>query len=89
MEFPSPSHLGLLFSTLVSWALELQRKIENTQRTFTRHIKRMKELDYAQRLKSLNMFSIQRHERYKVIYAYKIKEGLIPNISQEYGLKFA
>ena len=50
----------------------------------------MDELDYAQRLKSLNMFSIQRrHERYKVIYTYKIKEGLIPNISQDYGLNFS
>ena len=64
--------------------------LENTLRAFTRHIKGMDELDYAQRLKSLDMFSIQRrHERYKVIYTYKIKEGLIPNISQEYGLKFS
>ena len=65
-------------------------QLENTQRTFTRHIKGLEELDYAQRLKALDLFSIQRrHERYKIIYAYKIKEGLTPNISQVYGLKFS
>ena len=63
--------------------------LENTQRTFTRHIKGMAELDYAQRLKALNLSSIQRrHERYKIIYTYKIKEGLVENISDDYGLKF-
>ncbi|CAL4214930.1 unnamed protein product [Meganyctiphanes norvegica] len=63
--------------------------LEKTLRSFTRHIKGMKELDYGQWLKALNLYSIQRrHERYKVIYAYKIEEGLVQNISKDNGLIF-
>ena len=49
----------------------------------------MEGLDYAQRLDKLNMYSVQRcQERYKIIYTYKIKEGLVPNISETHGLQF-
>jgi len=49
----------------------------------------MEGLDYAQRLKKLKMYSIQRrHERYKILYVYKIKEGLVPNVTQSHGLYF-
>ena len=35
------------------------------------------------------MYSIQRrNERFKIIYIYKIKEKLVPNISNKYGLTF-
>ena len=64
--------------------------LEQTQRTFTRRINDMDDFDYAQRLKALKLYSIQRrHERYKIIYAYKIKEGLVPNISELHGLQFS
>ena len=63
--------------------------IENTQRAFTRSIDGMEGLDYAQRLKKLSMYSVQRrHERYRIIYIYKIKEGLVPNVSESHGLQF-
>ena len=63
--------------------------LEETQRTFTRQINGMEDFDYAQRLKALKLYSIQRrHERYKIIYAYKIKEKLVPNISEDHGLQF-
>ena len=63
--------------------------IENTQRAFTRNIDGMEGLDYAQRLKKLSMYSVQRrHERYRIIYIYKIKEGLVPNVSESHGLQF-
>ena len=63
--------------------------LEETQRVFTRNINRMEDMDYAQCLSKLHMFSIQRrHERYKILYAYKIKEGLVPNISKTHGLEF-
>lgn len=63
--------------------------LEETLRSFTRNINGMDGLDYAQRLKKLNMNSVQRrHERYKIIYTYKVKEGLVPNISDSHGLKF-
>ena len=48
-------------------------------------------MDYAQRLSNLPnvVTSVQRrHERYKILYAYKIKEGLVPNISKTHGLDF-
>ena len=64
--------------------------LEETLRSFTRQINGMKDYDYAQRLKSLKMYSIQRrHERYKIIYAYKIKERKVPNISKNNGLQFS
>ena len=63
--------------------------LEETQRSFTRCINGMEGLDYAQRLKTLKLYSTQRrHERYKLIYIYKIKEKLVPNISSTYGLQF-
>ena len=49
----------------------------------------MEGLDYAQRLEKLHMYSIQRrNERFKIIYIYKIKENLVPNVSSKYGLYF-
>ena len=63
--------------------------LENTQRSFTRSINGMEGLDYTQRLRKLHMYSVQRrHERYKIIYIYKIKEGLVPNVSDTHGLQF-
>ena len=63
--------------------------LEDTLRSFTRQVEGMDGLDYAHRLKELGMTSIQRrHERYKALYLYKIKEGLVPNISSTNPLKF-
>ena len=63
--------------------------LEETYRSFTRQIREVDGLDYAQRLKKLKRSSIQRrHERFKIIYLYKIKEGLVPNISKTKGLTF-
>ena len=42
-------------------------------------------LNYCERIKALEMYSQQRRmERYRVIYSWKILEGLVPNC----GLKF-
>ena len=74
---PCPNNLG---------SIDL---LEQTQRVFTRCINGMEGLNYAQRLKKLKMYSVQRrHERYKIIYLYKIKQGLVPNISDTHGLHF-
>ena len=63
--------------------------LEGTQRSFTRCINGMEGLDYAQRLKALKLYSTQRRqERYKIIYIYKIKEKMVPNISTTHGLQF-
>ena len=35
------------------------------------------------------MYSVQRrHKRYKILYLYKIKENLVPNISDNYPIQF-
>merc|ERR1712237_44936 len=57
--------------------------LEETYRSFTRQIKGMDGLDYAQRLKELKRSSIQRrHERFKIIYLYKKKEGLVKDLNK-------
>ena len=64
--------------------------LEQTQRSFTKKIEGMEGLDYAQRLKKLHMYSIQRRsERFKIIYMYKIKENLVPNISNNHKHKLS
>ena len=64
--------------------------LEGVQRAFTRRIEGMEGLNYAQRLKELKMNSVQRRqERYKILYIYKIKEQLVPNISDTHGLQFS
>ena len=63
--------------------------LESTQRVFTRSLVGMSGKDYAQRLNELPISSVQRrHERYKILYTYKVKEGMVPNISKTHGLKF-
>ena len=49
-------------------------------------------LDNAQRLKKLKrpLYSIQRrNERFKIMYIYKLKEGLLPNILNKIRLTFS
>ncbi len=42
----------------------------------------MNDLNYWERLKSLNLYSLQRRrERYDIIYVWKILEGKVPNAS--------
>ena len=53
------------------------QEIEGIQRTFTSHIRDVKNLNYWQRLVSLNIYSIERrYERYLIIYAWKIIENI-------------
>ena len=55
-------------------------ELENLQRNFTNRIPSVKSQDYWSRLKSLQMLSQQRRlERYRIIYVWKILEGLVPN----------
>ena len=55
-------------------------QIEAVQRSFTARIDNMENLDYWQRLKSLNLYSLQRRrERFAIIHTYKIYKNLAPN----------
>ena len=44
----------------------------------------MKDLNYWERLRSLKMYSQQRRfERYRILYTWKIMEGMVPNCGLE------
>ena len=54
-------------------------ELESVQRTYTYRTDNMENFDYWQRLRMMNLQSIQRrHERYKVIYLWKMINGLVP-----------
>ena len=59
--------------------------LETTQRVFTMQIDGLQHLIYWERLKEMNLLSVQRRlERYRVIYLWKIIQGLVPN----FGIKW-
>ena len=54
--------------------------IEDIQRSFTKKIPEIHHLNYWERLNHLKMNSQQRRaERYRIIYTWKVLEGLVPN----------
>ena len=60
-------------------------KVEKVLRDFSRRVPGIRDLCYWERLKAMGVSSQQRRlERYKVIYTWKIMEGLVPNC----GLKW-
>ena len=60
--------------------------LESVQRGFTAKVSGMKDLDYWQRLKALDLMSLQRRrDRYAVLTMHKTYRGLIPN---ETGVNF-
>ena len=68
-----------------SGSADLINKVESVQRSFTKKINGMNNLNYWERLKSLRLYSVQRRrERYIIIYVFKILHGLVPNC----GLSF-
>ena len=66
-------------------------RIENLFKTFTKRIPELKELNYWERLNKLKMNSQQRRfERYRIMYIWKVLEGLVPNpgiVIHEAGIK--
>ena len=65
------------------WSPHLQSDIitvEGVQRSFTSKIQGHHNLNYWERLKILNLYSLQRRrERYSIILVWKILNNLIPN----------
>ena len=56
-------------------------RLERIQRHFTANIEGMEHLNYEDRLKALDLYSLERRrERYIIIYVWKILGGLVPNI---------
>ena len=61
------------------------QQIENLQKWYTRKIPELKGLNHWERLRVLKMYSQERRlERYRIIYTWKVLEGLVPNC----GLSF-
>ena len=59
-------------------------ELENVQRHFTSRIPSTHSMDYWTRLSHLQMLSQQRRmERYRIIYVWKVLEGLVPNCGLE------
>ena len=62
------------------------QKLENVQRSFTRKIIGCRDLQYWDRLKKLNLMSLQRRrERYSIVHVWKILNNLAPN---DVGIEF-
>ena len=60
------------------------RQLEAVQRSFTRRIDGMRDLNYWERLDCLALYSLERRrERYLIIYIWKILEDMVPNIGEE------
>ena len=58
------------------------RRIEAVQRNFTSKIWGMENLDYWERLKKLQLFSLERRrERYMILHTFKIIENHVPNFA--------
>ena len=58
------------------------QQIEQIQKSFTRKIRFDTKKDYWERLKQYHLYSLQRRrERYRIIYVWKILEGIVPNLS--------
>ena len=55
-------------------------KIEDIQRIFTNKIDGMEDLNYHQRLKRLDMYSMERRDRFRLIYAWQQLEKMKENI---------
>ena len=56
------------------------KKLESTQRAFTRYISECQGLSYWDRLKKLGLMSLQRRrERYVILHMWKIWQGAVPN----------
>ena len=56
------------------------KKLESTQRAFTRYISGCQGLSYWESLKKPGLMSLQRRrERYVILYLWKIWQGAVPN----------
>ena len=65
------------------WSPTMQgdiNELERIQKSFTNKIQGMEDLDYHQRLKELKLYSLERRrERYLIIYAWQMIEGIKEN----------
>lgn len=68
------------------WKAGEKQALEGIQRSFTNKISSVKNLDYWERLKSLQLYSFeQSRERYLILYTWKILNNMTPNVQVENG----
>ena len=68
------------------WKAKDIQAIEAIQRTFTYKITEVQRINYWERLYELKLYSLlRRHERYKIIYIWKITQHMVPNIDGTIG----
>ena len=78
----SDTPFGLWIQLWSPFQVKSINALERVQRVFTKHIDGMHNLSYAERLKSLGIYSLQRRrDRYMAIYMWKILERKVPNFS--------
>ena len=78
LVLPILEYCSVLWSPLDKGSI---RSLEEIQRTFVRKID-CQAGDYWKRLSDLKLYSLERRrERYRIIYVWKILEGLVPNIN--------
>ena len=93
----NPEPLMMLFKSIVLphleycvivWNPYLQKEInmlEQVQRSFTSRLDGMNDLNYYQRLKKLNIYSLERRrDRYIILYIFKILCNIVPNPGLSY-----
>ena len=57
------------------------RELESVQRSFTKRIDGMQDLDYHTRLQRLKLYSLERRrDRYIIIYVWRVINGFSPNL---------
>ena len=91
-----PEFMRHMYNTLVQphldycsqlWAPQEGKQMENIEnvlRNYSSRIPRLQNQNYWERLKTLKLNSMQRRiERYKIIYTWKVLEGLVPNCGIE------
>ena len=67
----SVTPLGLWIPVVVPLQSQKYQHLEKVQRVFTKHINGMHDLSYTERLKALQIYSLQRRrDRYMAIYIY-------------------
>ena len=64
----------------------LMQDLEKLQKSYLKGIELPQNLNYWEKLKYLNLYSLERRrERYQIIYTWCIIEGLVPNFNYEDG----
>ena len=77
LVLPIAEYCSILWSPTAENEIHI---LERIQRAYTKGITGMSEKSYAQRLKALSLYSLQRRrERYQIIYTWKMLNNLVPN----------